>query len=48
MEEIIRTAVGGAVAIKVLEAGGNIMKKKKKTLKIKKVKPIKPLKKIKY
>lgn len=49
MEGIVGTMVGGAVAIKMLETGEKIMKKKKaKIVKVKKVKPIKSFKKIKY
>ena len=50
VEGIIKPLISGAVAIKILETGGNLMKKKKdlKKLKIKKVKKIKPFKKIKY
>jgi len=51
MEQIVGTAVSGAVAIKVLEAGEKIMKKgnkKAKIVKIKKVKKVKPFKQIKY
>lgn len=49
VEEMVRTVVGATVAVKVLEAGSDIMKKQKaKVVKVKKIKPIKPLKKIKY
>ena len=49
MEEIINTAIGGVVAIKVLETGADMMKSKKiKKTKIEKIKPIKRFKQIKY
>jgi len=48
-EQIINTLVGGAVTIKVIETGSDIIKGKKvKKQKITKIKPIKQLKKIKY
>ena len=48
-EEIIGTAVGGLVAIKVLETGAKIIKKKNiKKTKLDKIKPIKKFKQIKY
>jgi len=49
--EYINPLVGGAIAIKLLETGSNIMKKKKgksKVHKIKKIKPIKKFKQLKY
>jgi len=50
-ENIIGTVVAGAVAVKVIEKSGDMMKmkmNKSKKMKMKKIKPIKPLKKIKY
>ena len=46
-EGIVRTVVGAAVAVKVLEAGTDMMKTKKDKVKVKKVKKIKPIKKFK-
>ena len=48
VEEIITTALSGVVALKVLDAGAEIMYKKNKKYKLEKVKPIKPFKKIPY
>jgi len=48
-EQIISTLVGGAVAIKMLEKGEEIMTKKKgKKNNIQRIKPIKKFKQIKY
>lgn len=49
MEGIVNTLVGGAVAVKLLETGDKIMKRKKiKKSKIQKIKPIKKFKQLKY